>query len=199
MRRLLPGILVAVLGVGVVAGAALGESQRPVSASGTGSFSGRAADDWVDHVVATTTAAGSARFTDASTTESPDPAYRSTSHGSGVVDFTSGDFQVTEVNHEVTSEAARGQPAREVPQTLTDESIGIGRSLYLDFSLPVFNWVKFPEARYPHVALGLDQPAGAQVALGGLTGIAPVVSVRDLGPAMVRGVSTTRYRVINQS
>jgi hypothetical protein len=197
MRRFLPWMLVAVLGAGVLAGAVLGESQRPSSGPTSGSFSGQAAAAWVDDVLATTAQARSAQFGFASATKSPDPAYRSTYRGNGMVDFTSGDFQLTEVGHTISYEELDHQPAREVSETSTDESIGIGKSLYENSSSPA-NWFKFPN-RDPHRALGLDQASGADDAFGALTGIMPVVGVQVLGPATVRGVSTYRYRVTYES
>jgi hypothetical protein len=189
-------MLVGVFGVGVVAGAVLGESQRP--SSGSGSFSGQAAAAWVAGVLATTAAAGTAHLRYDSATKSPDPAYRVTQHGSGVVDFSSRDFQVTEVSHEIQTEAFDGEPAREMPETWTEESIGIGKLLYWNLSSPISNWTKFPD-RDPHRALGLDQVPGADYVMGGLDDTIPVVSVQALGPATVQGVSTTRYRVTNET
>jgi hypothetical protein len=191
-------MLLGVLGLGVIAGAAIGASQRPGQGASSGSLSGHAAAAWVAGVLATTAAAGSAHFSYVSTIKSPEPAFRTTSAGRGIVDFTSGAFSLREVDHQIDSEASAGRPAREVPQTFTEESIGIGKSMYINFSSPMSIWVRFPD-REPHVALGLDQSSGAEEALGGLVGTPPVVSVRDLGQSTVRGVSTTRYRVTNQS
>lgn len=199
MRRLAPWLLVGVLGIGVAAGAALGESQRPGAGPSFTVLSGPAAASWVKGVLATTSAAGSAHFTYVSVTSSPDSSSRNSDSGSGVVDFAHGDFQVTQVNHQVAYEVVGGKAPHQTLDTWSEETIGIGKSVYQNLAAPVSDWGKYSEQRDPHRALGLDQASAAENALAALSGLVPVASVRDLGPGTASGLHATRYRVTDQT
>lgn len=184
----------------------LGQAAAP-HASTVSPAPARAPAQWLRAVLAATARAGSARFTYWHVTESPNPVLRSSIAGSGAVDFTTGAVQVAEVERQgVTSPAGlvpphttppalnTVAPARQAVAPLNNvvETIAIGKAVYQDLG---GRWMKLPLPRDPHVALGLELAANASVALYGLEGIEPVVSVRRLGSARVDGVATTRYLV----
>ncbi len=192
MRRLLPWALLGLLTVGAAAGAALGVSAHtPTTTAATPA-------QWVSNVFATTAKAGTARFTYTHVTTSPTPDLRGTLSGSGAVDFTSGDVRVIEVDHQIEFEGGPIGPLRPHPSTTTQEDIDIGSVTYQsefitsDRAAP---FLRFSFHRDPHAELGLSMALNAESALGDLDGLDPVVAVRDLGPATVGGVATTKYLV----
>lgn len=193
MRRILPWALLGLLGLGVAAGAALGQVESP----------GVPAAAWVNDLLSTTAAAHTAHLRFSSVTTSPDQSQRSAFVGRGVIDFTNGDNRITQLNHQVASESTNGGPARPVEQTWTEESIAIGQTVYRNDSVILTGhaiptpWIKSNFPRHVHQAFGLDIGTGAEDAVAGLAGIERVATVRTLGPGTVDGVSSTRYLVTN--
>ncbi len=189
MRRILPWALLGVLGLGIGAGAALGQFQSP----------GVSPTDWVAHVVATTAAAGSAHFAFTNSTTSPDRSQESTVVGTGIVDFTNSEFQVTENYRQNQYESTNGGAPGLTEQHFTLETIGIGQTVYRDdTSFPFAGWTASRFPRDVHQVFGLDAANGAEDALSGLAGITPIASVRTLGPGSVDGVAATRYEITNE-
>ncbi|HWD55764.1 MAG TPA: hypothetical protein VG346_11615 [Acidimicrobiales bacterium] len=170
MRRFLPWALLGLLGVGVAAAAALGQVDSP----------GVPASVWVDDVLSTTAAAGSAHLLFSSVTTGPDPSQRSAFVGSGVVDFTSGDNRVTQLNHQVESESTNGGAPRLVEQAWTGETVAIGQTMYRREVVVLSGhplpspWIKSQVPRDVHQAFGLDVGTGAEDAVAGLAGIESV-------------------------
>ena len=152
---------------------------------------GRAVDD---------PARGSARFTYTQTTSSPNPDLRSTTSGSGVVNFAEGDAQATEVDHDVTFSSTDNQPVRPVHSTNIEKAIVIGGTLYE--ANPILGvgfttrYSVLPSPKLPRSQQGLGLALNASVALDGLQGPNAVAAVRPLGPDEVDGVATTQYEVI---
>ncbi len=206
MRRLLPWVLLAVLGVGVVVGAVVGAVNAPShpgaaaaesAGSGSGSGSGTA-PQWVDGVLATTAEAGSAHFTYAHVTTSKNPLLHDVLTGSGVVDFVSGHVQVTEVDSQPSITSNTTSTAQPVIERSVGEEIGIGRTMYQAVAqegTPNPVWMKLTAPRDPTVDLGLQTALNAAAALDSLGGIQRPVKVTDLGHAVVGGVATTQYEV----
>jgi hypothetical protein len=180
-----------VLAAGIAA--AVGVAERP----------GPTPAQWVAGVLATTARAGSAHFSYANDTKSPDPDQRGTLSGSGVVDFARGDVRVSEIDHQITFEGAPRRERAVATATMAAE-IGIGRVAFQRFvpsGFPVavtgahFLFTKLPFPRQPRSGLGLSLALSASVALSALVGPEPVAAVRDLGPATVNGRATTEYQV----
>ncbi len=194
MRRLLPWALLGLLGVGVVAGAAVGQADYPSLSPG----------QWVDGVLAATAAAGSAHLHFSTVGSSAEPTERAAESGSGVVDFTNGDFRITQVNHQIEYQSTNGGPQLPMAETWTEVVVAIGQTMYRDdsenldgtSSRPFWERSHFP--RDVHQAFGLDAGTDAENALAGLSGITPVAAVRTLGPDTVDGVRTTRYLVTDR-
>ncbi len=193
MRRLLPWCLLGLLGVVTAATAALGASGAPGAPPG----------QWVAGVLSRTAQAGSAHFSYAHVTTSPNPDLRATLTGAGVVDFSSGDFRVSEVDHDIEFEGGSSGPMHPRPSASSLQEIGIGNVLYSqltplrteeDLAGAHFPFTRLTAPRQPRSQLGLSY-ASAATALGGLDGSERVVSVRDLGPAAVNRVATTEYLV----
>jgi hypothetical protein len=193
VRKLLPWALLGVLVVGVAVAAVVGQVQSP-AASPTNSLA---------NLLATTAAAGSAHLRISTVGLSADPAERSASVATGVIDFTTGSFRFIQVNHETTFTSTNGGAPRPVPYNWSETEIAIGQSLYEKDAVfvpgirsPVpSTWNKFINPRNVHQAFGLDAGTIAENAVSGLSGILPVTSMHSLGPATVNGVSTTRYVV----
>jgi hypothetical protein len=165
---------------------------------------GVSASVWVNDLLSTTAAAGTAHLRFSSVTTSPDPSQHSAFVGQGVIDFTNGNNRITQLNHQVGSESTNGGPVRQVEDTFTEESIAIGQTLYRNddvvlagHSLPAA-WIKSNLPRDIHKAFGLDAGSGAEDAVAGLAGIESVASLQTLGPGTVDGVSSTRYLITNQ-
>jgi hypothetical protein len=194
VRRFLPWVLLGVVGVGAIAAAVVGQVESP----------GVPASVWVDQLLSTTAAAGTAHLQFSSVTTSPDPSERSAFVGRGVVDFTNGDNRITQLNHQVGFESTNGGPAHPVEQTYTEESVAIGQTVYRNDvvilagqSLPA-PWIKSNFPRDVHQAFGLDAGSGAEDAVAGLAGIESVAAVQTLGPGRVDGAASTRYLISYQ-
>lgn len=194
MRKLLPWLLLAVLGVGVAVAAVVGQVQSP----------GVTSTDWLSALLSTTAAAGTAHLRISTVTRSANPLQRATTDAAGVIDFTTGDFRFVQVNHDISYTSTNGGAPHPVPYNWSETSIAIGQSLYEKDSVALSGnstvivpsmWNKFINPRNVHQAFGLDAGTIAENAVSGLSGIEPVTSVRSLGPATVNGVATTRYAV----
>jgi hypothetical protein len=188
VRRLLPWALVVLLGAGTGLAAAAGNAGNP----------GTTPSQWVASVLSTTQAAGSARFTYSHVTTSSNPDLDDHMVGSGEVDFSSGRVRSTEVDHDVQFDSGPvGSQQRATPTTTRTLNVGIGTVEYqsVPSGLGVQRWIKMGLHRDPDSQLGLEFAANASVALSSLSGDQRVVATRDLGPATVDGVPTTRYVV----
>jgi hypothetical protein len=180
------------LGLGVAGFAALGQAQSP----------GGTPARWVDSVLAATAAAGSAHLRFSSLTTVPSPLPDSVTIETGVVDFRSGSYRVTQLFRDTAQESTNGGPPHAVLQTWKEESIAIGQNIYTRFDepppFPVSGWAKARFPRNVHQALGLDAGTAAEQAVSGLALITPVTAVRMLGPGRVHGVAATRYVVTSE-
>ncbi len=192
VRKFLPWALLGLLGVGVAVAAVVGQVQSPAASS----------TNWLANLVATTAASGSAHLRISTVALSADPAERSSSVATGVIDFITGNFRFVQVNHQTTFISTNGGAPQPVPYNWGETEIAIGQSLYEKDFVTVSNisssplpttWNKYINPRNVHQAFGLDAGTIAENAVSGLSGILPVTSVRSLGPATVDGVSTTRY------
>ncbi len=190
MRRLIPWLLLTLVLVGATAGAALGIAQESTSA---------ASSQWVADVLATTEKAGSAHFSYIHVTSSPNPELRGTLSGHGVVDFTTGDVRVTEVDRDISFSATGNQPLHPVHSTSTEDAIVVRGTVYQANPIPglaftgKYRVLAFPAL--PRSQRGLTLALNASVALDTLRGPYAVASVTDLGPAEVEGVATSEYEV----
>ena len=199
MRRLVPWVLLGLVGLAIAAAAALGAAGSPAAPGVTPA-------QWVAAVLATTAQAGTAHFSYSHVTASPNPDLRGSLSGSGVVDFSQRNVRVTEVDHQVEVEGGPAGLTRPVLTTTSDEEIVIGGVMYSRLSPDAFGaqiteadfpFTKVSVPRQPRAELGLSFALDAGAGLGDLEGIEPVVAVRDLGPSSVDGQATTRYLVQN--
>jgi hypothetical protein len=181
----------ALVALGGAAGAAFGiAAHRTTPASPS---------QWVAAVLATTEGAGTARFSYTQITSSPNHDLRRALSGGGVVNFSTGDARVSEVDHEITFSSTNNQPLRPVHSTDSEKAIVIGGTLYLANPIPGFAFTGeyrvIPFPKLPRSQRGLSLALNAPVALDGLGGPNAVASVRALGPARVDGATTTLYEV----
>jgi hypothetical protein len=193
MRRLAPWLLLSLLVVGTVAAAALGIAQKPSSSSTS------TPSQWVAGVLASTERAGSAHFSYTHVTSSPNPELRGSLSGHGVVDFTTGNVRVSEVDHDITFSASGNQPLHPVSSTSTDDAIVIGETIYQENPIPGLAYTTkyrvLPFTALPRSQRGLSLALNASVALDPLRGPYAVASVTDLGPAEVDGAPTSQYEI----
>jgi hypothetical protein len=190
MRRLMPWMLVSLLALGTAAGAALGVAHKAPS---------KTPSQWVAALLATTEKAGTARFSYTHVTSSPNADLRGSLSGNGVVNFVTGDAQVTEVDHEISFSSTDNQPLHPVHSTNTLKAIVIGGTVYQADPIPGTGFASeyhvLPFPKLPRAQRGLSLALNADVALDSLRGPNAVASVRDLGPATIDGAATTRYEV----
>jgi hypothetical protein len=190
MRRLVPWVLLSLVALGAAAGAALGIVNRATPETPS---------QWVAAVLATTERAGTARFSYAHVTSSPNADLRGSLSGSGEVNFAADDVQVTEVDHEISFSSTDNQPVHPVHSSNTVKAIVIGGTVYQANPIPGFRFTAqyhvLPFPKLPRAERGLPLALNAAVALDSLQGPNAVASVRDLGPATVDGAATTQYEV----
>jgi len=193
VRRLLPWALVALVGIGSGLGAAFGVASAPQTTPA----------QWVASVLAATAEAGSAHFSYSSITTSTNPALQSRVRGSGVVNFTSGNVRVTEVDTDQQfTTGLLGARIDATPTVNRSQDIDIERSdyKYLSGGNGAQIWIKTSLPRNPHADLGLsfaDNAAGALDTISG--GFEYATSVRNQGSVSLSGTPTTRYLVTTAS
>lgn len=190
MRRLVPWLLLSLVVVGAAVGATLGTAYESSST---------APSQWVGAVLATTEKAGTARFSYTQVTWSPNAELRSSLSGHGVVNFTTGDMRVIEVDHGISFSATGNQPLRPVLSTSTLDAVVVGGTVYQANPIPGMAFTReyhvLPFPKLPRSQRGLSLALDASIALDALHGTFAVASVIDLGPADVDGVATTQYEV----
>ena len=190
MRRLAPWFLLSLVLVGSAAGAALGIAEKSSTATPS---------QWVAGVLAATERAGSAHFSYTHVTSSPNADLRGSVSGHGVVDFTTGAVQVTEVDRDISFSSTGNQSLHPVPSASTVDAIVIGGTVYQANPIPGLAFTDkyrvLPLPAPPRSQRGLALALNASVALDTLRGPNAVASVTDLGPAHVDGVDATRYEV----
>ena len=102
----------------------------------------------------------------------------------------------TEVNRQLNDGGGANGDQHVRASLDTAETIEIGHTLYEDFGAPLnSHWMKLPLPREPQSSLGLGAALNGSVALSGLDGVEPIVTVAAAGPATVGGVATTKYVV----
>jgi hypothetical protein len=190
VRRLVPWSLLCLLAVGAAAGAALaGGRTSPESTP----------SQWVAGVLASTQKARSAEFTYSHVTSSSNPDLRGSLSGHGLVDFSTGDVRVTEVDHDVTFTSTGRQPLHPESTTSTEDAVVVGGTVYQANPIPGFSFStkyrKLPFSGLPRSQRGLSLALNASVALDALQGPYAVASVTKLGPSVDHGVTTTQYEV----
>lgn len=189
MRRLVPWALLLLIGVGAGVGAALGQVNAPETMDVSISPA-----PWVAGVLAATKAAGTAHLHFTGAAASPNPDLRGSASGSGVVDFATGSFRVSEEDHGIQWSSEDGGPLHRSPVIDREEQIAVGRTLYFaDLAVPD-SWVSLTGGTRPGL-LGLASVGGFGAALAPLTGAVKAIGVRDLGPTTVDGKPATRYLV----
>lgn len=192
MRRIIPWALVLLIGVGAAAGAALGASSSGTAAPAV--LEGSAAQRWLHAVLAATRAAGTAHVHGVTVIESPNPNLRGSGSESGVVDFTNGDIETTDVDHSYQWSSENGGPAQRSSVTDRETQIVIGRTTYDDPGLG-FGWQRSTtsgrNAPESLVFGGLGFGGGVDLFLMS----APAESVRRVASATLSGEATTQFLV----
>lgn len=190
MRRLVPWVLLSLVALGAAVGGALGIVDRTTP---------QTPSQWVAALLATTQRAGTARFSYAHVTASPDADLRGSLTGRGEVNFAAEEAQVTEVDHEISFNATGNAPVRPVHTSNTVQAIVIGGTVYQANPIPGFRssaqYHVLPFPNRPGAQRGLSLALNADVALDSLRGPNAVASVRNLGPATIDGAATTQYEV----
>jgi hypothetical protein len=100
-------------------------------------------------VLAATKAAGTAHLDDTQVSTSPNPDLRGSSAGTGAVDFATGSFQITDVDHEMEWSSDSDGPIHPHTETTSEGEIAIGPTLSPAFgpgSIPS-GWSKTPGRR----------------------------------------------------
>jgi hypothetical protein len=176
--------------VGAAAAAALGIAQKSSPSNPS---------QWVAGVLDVTEKARSAHFSYTHVTSSPNAELRGSLSGHGVVDFTTGDAHVTEVEHNISFTSTGHQPLHPVHQTSTEDAIVVGGTVYQADPIPGLAFTReyrvLPFPRPPRSQRALALALNASTALSMLRGPYGVASVIDLGPAAIGGVATTQYEV----
>jgi hypothetical protein len=190
MRRLVPWVLLSLVAFGAAAGAALGIVHRTAPETPS---------QWVAAVLATTERAGTARFSYAHVTSSPNADLRGSLSGHGEVNFVTGDARVTEVDHEISFSSTGNEPLHPVHSSNTAKAIVIGGTVYQANPIPglpfTADYHVLPFPKLPRAQRGLSLALNANVALDSLRGPNAVASVRNLGPATIDGTATRQYEV----
>jgi hypothetical protein len=201
VRRFLPWALLGLLGAGVVAGAVVGALGAPVGTTTitttTTTTTSSEAGAWVARVLAATADADTAHFEYSHVTTSTNPLLHEVISGFGVVDFASGDVQVTETVSAPSLNAGSSALKGEIVRS-TGQVIGIGHTTYQAVAqegTPEAVWMKLTEPRDAHAELGLQTALSASVPLAVLGDAQRVVARRSLGHAVVSGLATRRWEV----
>ena len=187
----MPSALVAAVLAGTGLGMGLGLANTPGSTADARAL--------LRQVLGATRAAGSARFTYSSVTQSSNPLLRAAATGSGAVDFRRDEVALTVVQHEDRSSDQPSGERHAQPVTVSSEEVRIGRSDYLRLSglaLPAplrsqAPWAKLSNPSGPGVLGGLGQTLTVQ-ALGLFTPPFAGLHVVRLGQAAIGG-RTTEY------
>jgi len=183
-------LLLSLLLVGAAAGAALGMARGSSTPS---------SPQWVADVLAATERTGSAHFSYAHVSSSPNPELRGSLSGHGEVDFVTDDVRVTEVDRDISFSATGNQPLHPVSSTTTTDAIVIGGTVYQANPIPGLafsqKYTALPFPTLPRSQRGLALALNASVALDTLRGPNTVAGVTNLGAAEVDGVATTQYEV----
>jgi hypothetical protein len=195
VRRAVPWLLLVLLGIGTALGAAIGASGSP-GVTGSSPLRGTAAQQWVAGVLAETKAAGTAHLEAAVITRSPRPELRGAGIGSGVIDFATGNFRVSETDHDISLSSVNGGPMHPQPETTTTQQIAIGRSVYENDLLPglLGDWTKQSFPRLVGV-LGFGAADAFGAVLSPLGKPFTVVAVTERGTDVVSGAPATQYLV----
>ncbi|HVT41786.1 MAG TPA: hypothetical protein VHD39_02295, partial [Acidimicrobiales bacterium] len=195
-RTFAPWTLLVLLLVAASIGAAAGLAASPSSTTSVATESNVSSESsvssparWVDQLLATTKAAGSAHFSYRSVTTSPTPELNSTDSGTGVVDFAARRLRVTQTLQQDTASQGRWQPHQAASTSQTFSMVTIGSQTWEGVD---DQWTKVD---LPHAAFDRLGLVFGSAALAAIDGPLPIATVRRLGPATVGGAATTRYLV----
>lgn len=189
VRRPVPWLLLSLVVMGSVAGAALGISQK----------SSTTPSQWVAGAIAATKQAGSAHFSYTQVTSSPNAELRGSIQGHGAADFATGAVSVTEIDNDIGFTSSNNQPLHPVPSSTTVHGIEVGGTLYEANPIPGIPFThKYHQLSFrtlPRARQGLALALNAEVALDSLRGQFAVASITDVGSVDVDGLATTKYEV----
>ncbi len=198
MRRLVPWALITLALAGAGLGTGLGLAGTTASGTPGRAGSGAGAPALLQQVLAATRAAGSARFTYSSVTQSRDPLLRAAATGTGEVDFRNDDVALTVVEHlhrpsGTPSNARHGQPV-----TVATDEVRIGPSEYVRLSDPALPaplrsrapWLEVSNPSAPGALGGLEQTV-TTLALGLFE--PPFTGIHVVRLGQVAGGRTTEY------
>jgi hypothetical protein len=193
MRRSLPWVTIGLLVLGVGAGAGLGvagQSSGPRSLSATGQIAA---------IVAATRATGTARFSDVSTTTSPNRLLRRSSRGRGAVEFGSDSMRTVERDRSIGFSGTSAATAKATAQDNVTDEVWIGRTEYTrfagddDLDTPWQKGVTWPRDSLGSLGvLGQIEPLDELAVDESIPGF----RVETAGSGTVHGVVARRYRIV---
>lgn len=155
-------------------------------------------------IIGATRSAGSALVTYTSVAAGSNPLLSSTSNGSGVVDFASGEFRTVSVQHSTELAGEGGGQPRPSPESSTVEEIMADGRLYQrlpsvgvgGLEWPGISWIRLPPlAQSPPIVFGPVDQSDAVQALQPLSEPYQRVSIVADGHTSIGGSSTARYKV----
>ncbi len=155
---------------------------------------------WVAQLIARTRGAGTARVSYTSLVTNTDPAARTVFSESGAVDFADGNLQAAGTEHSTWQTPGPVTAA----YTLHLVQRRVGRTLYLETDdATASSGVEFQTAQWSSVRLpatpgSLFPPDLTGPSLPVLSPDYSAVAVHTVGPASVKGVATTEYRVTDR-
>jgi hypothetical protein len=195
MRRALPWLTVGLLILGLGAGTGLGIAGQ------TSTPRTLTASRQISRIVVATRRAQTARITYSDSTASPNRLLRRSDRGSGEIDFGRHTMHTVERDRSTGFSGTGAQTARAVAQDNVTDDVWIGRTEYtridqvnnLDLDPPWSKGATWSKNSFgPLGALGQIGPLGELA----LDESVPGFRVEDAGSGMVRGVRTTRYRIV---
>lgn len=155
----------------------------------------------LQEIIDSTKQAGSAQVTYSSVSTGSNSLLVSTSSGSGVVDFASGDFRINSIQHSTDLSSENGQPEHPVPDVSTNEEVKAGDHLYdsiAEFpgSPSTDQWIKPPTlTESPPIVFGAFDGSDASGALQPLSLPYQRLAITANGQRVVEGDRTTLYQV----
>jgi hypothetical protein len=187
MRRLVPWGLLGLVAVAGLVGAGLGIANQPPATS------------VLSAIAAATRAAGTAHFTYSTVSSSSNAVLRSSTRGSGSIDFNANSVSTVETDTDASFTSNDGSPFQVTVEKNTTSEIWIGDTSYI--RLPSFPgdsspWMK--EGRIPLASSGSFGVLGtvSPFALLSGEGSLPRATAVSMGTEILHGMSTTKYRVV---
>jgi hypothetical protein len=190
VRRALPWASIALLTLGVAAGAGLGASIPGSTSSRT------SAARQLARILLATRAAGTAKITFSEISSSQNRDLRSAGYGQGLVNFATNSLRVSEQDRD-TQFSGTNTTTRSATGDSRITTVWIGRTQYLQFDTSPGRspWIRQSWPKKFFGAWGALEQFGPLGYLD-LERSAPDLQLENLGPTLLRGIRTTAYLVV---